>query len=148
MPYVSVIAVIPLPIELGGNGDVLVLEESRCHTLPMGEPLPGELVMDAVRRVVREKAGVVVEPIRLLYIAEERGEQVVFGILCEIQLDQNAIPEDRAQFVDVSKLNRILEPAWIVETLAEDAASGFHRPVAHIVVIRDDNGKESTTITW
>lgn len=144
MIELRVLAVIPLPAEAGGSGELLMLPAERGWALPQGPPRKGELLLDAAARIVEESAGLSVRTERLVYFLEVAGVRawVVLGSpLLDAEVEG---VNENAQFLD-PRVVEAFDPAILRELLIEDLAGGFLRPVAHVVA-NDPAGP--VTVTW
>jgi ADP-ribose pyrophosphatase YjhB (NUDIX family) len=137
--------VLDLPAELGGQGELLVIEREGVHVLPAGPLQPGERLLQAAERILREQAGVIGEALRLLYIVEDRSIEVLVAVHCSLTtsgLDDISLPEDaEATFAPLPAANHDFQPMALVEVLREDLVGGFVRPIGHVLVERDGSGR-------
>lgn len=75
-------------------------EGKEYYTLPGGKQRPDELMIDALKREVREETGYNVEPKSLLFIREgfsEEHHRIEFMFVCDINGD---IEEDKLKYDD------------------------------------------------
>lgn len=144
----QVAAVVPLPDDLGGAGEILVLSAFGNLKLPAGEILPRETSLRAVSRVVLGTTGVRVTPERLVYVIEQSGKPLALCILCALVMDGDADTKPGVRFADIAAAEGEFEPSPLRELLVEDVRSGFVRGVAHIAVSYDEDGREQLTVTW
>ena len=145
-PRVHVAAIVPLASELGGD-ELLVLRNADRLMLPFGPLAPGERLLDAAERVVREQAGFPPEAVRLVYLLEARNGALIAGVQCNLPADLNDEVDLRGEFVSLSHTDLRLEPMALSEILVEDLRSGFVRPVAHLIELSGGDGP-SVQITW
>lgn len=143
-----VVGIVPLPADLGGNGEILALAAFGSVKLPVGEIRPGESVRAAANRIVIGMTGVSVTAERLLYVLEQAGKHVTLCMLCALDTDQES-ESDRpgVRFVPIRDASE-LDPPALRELLVEDAQAGFVRPVAFVTAGFDDEGRERVTIDW
>jgi ADP-ribose pyrophosphatase YjhB (NUDIX family) len=146
-PELRVAAVVPLPSDLGGSGEVLVLSAFGSLKLPNGEIRQGESIQRAVRRVALATAGAHVIPERLLYVVETSGRQVTLCILCGLDLSVEPETKEGARFLPIS-VESDLEPSAAKELLVEDSRGGFVRPTAWVVSAFTDEGRPSVEVIW
>jgi len=144
----QVAAIIPLPAELGGAGELLVLSAFGNLKLPAGEVQPRESSLRAVTRVALGSTGVRVTPERLVYVVEQPGKPLALCILCALAADDEPDTKTGVRFASIASAEGEFEPAPLRELLIEDIRSGFVRGVAHVVVNYDDQGIERTTVNW
>jgi hypothetical protein len=145
---IQVAAVVPLPAELGGAGEILVLSAFGNLKLPSGEIQPRENSLRAVTRVTLGAAGVRVTPERLLYVVEQPGKPLALCVLCGLAADDDPDTKPGVRFANIASADGEFEPAPLRELLVEDIRSGFVRGVAHVVVSFDDEGRERQTVNW
>lgn len=127
-------AVVPLPPDAGGAGELLMLPLEDGWVLPGGVPLPGELLLDAAARIVLAGTGLSVRTERLVYFLEVAGVRA-WVVLCNPVLDaENGGVNETARFVDPRAVEGF-EPRVVRELLLEDLAGGFLRPVAHVTAL-------------
>lgn len=144
MSELLVIAVVPLPPDAGGSGELLMLPFKNGWVLPGGVPLPGELLLDAAARLVLNGTGLSVRTERLVYFLEVAGVRA-WVALCNPMLDsETGDVNAAAQFVDPRAVEAF-EPRVLRELLLEDLAGGFLRPVAHVTA-PDPAGP--VTVNW
>lgn len=145
---VQVMAVVPLPGELGGAGEILVLSAFGNLKLPAGEIQPRETSLRAVTRVALGTTGVRVTPERLVYVVEQPGKPLALCVLCALVPDDAGDTKPGVRFADIGSAEGEFEPLPLRELLIEDVRSAFVRGVAHVAVSFDEDGREQTTITW
>lgn len=145
---VRVVAVVPLPAELGGAGEVLALSAFGSVKLPVVDARPGESVHRAASRAVLQMAGVPARPERLLYVIEQAGKSLTLCFLCAFADD--AAPDERpgVRFVPVIGNDSEFEPPAVRELLIEDVRNGFVRPTAFASVGWDDDGRKKIDVSW
>lgn len=141
-PSIEVAAVVPLSIEDGGD-ELLVFQRDGAMVLPQGPAQPGERLLDAAVRVVREQAGFNPLATRLVYLLESTQGSIVVGVLCQLPSEIDDDTGLRGEFISVTQSDLSLKPMALRETLVEDLRSGFVRAVAHIVESAGTN-----EITW
>lgn len=144
----QVAAIVPLPGELGGAGEILVLSAFGNVKLPAGEIQPRETSLRAVTRVVLGATGVRVTPERLVYVVEQQGKPLTLCILCALTPDDADDTKPGVRFTVIGAGEDEFEPAPLRELLVEDARSGFVRGVAHVAVSFDTDGREQASVTW
>ena len=144
----QVAAIVPLPNDVGGAGEILVLSAFGNLKLPAGEILPRETSLRAVTRVVLGATGVRVTPERLVYVVEQPGKPLALCVLCALVTDDDADTKPGVRFASIGASEGDFEPAPVRELLIEDVRSGFLRGVAHVVVSFDEDGREQQTVTW
>lgn len=144
----EVFAVIPLPQELGGNGELLVQSAFGNMKLPGGPIQPRESSLRAVVRVVLGSTGVRVSPERLVYVVERPNKPIALCVLCQLNVDDAGETKDGVRFAAIGSSDGEFDPSPLRELLIEDVRSGFVRGVAHIAVHYDEDGREATTVTW
>lgn len=144
----QVAAVVPLPSELGGAGEILILSAFGNMQLPAGEIQPRETSLRAVTRVVLGLTGVRVMPERLVYVVEQPGKPIALCVLCALVPDDDGDTRPGVRFAVVDGGDSEFEPAPLRELLVEDVRSGFLRGVAHVAVSYDEDGRERSTVTW
>jgi hypothetical protein len=144
---VRVAAIVPVPAELGGSGEVLGLYAFGSLKLPMADVRSGESIYAAASRAVLGMTGLSATPERLVYVVEQVGKQLTVCVLCVPRGGEDAPDRPGIRFVPPGSADEVDPPA-IRELLVEDAASGFVRPVAFVTVGFDDTGRERTTVTW
>jgi hypothetical protein len=147
---VRVMAVVPLPAELGGAGDVLALAAFGSVRLPSGDVQPGESIFAATARMVRQVTGAAVRPERVIYLHEQAGRELLLCVLCALDADDtDAATPTRVgvRFVPADAFPDDFEPAALREMLVEDSQQGFVRPVAHIMLTATDD-RERVEIIW
>jgi hypothetical protein len=143
-------ALVPLPAELGGAGELLALAAFGSVRLPSGDVMPGESIFAATARVARQVTGASVNPERVIYLHERAGRELLIGVLCALDVDDVESREPSrvgVRFVPTSALPDDFEPAALREMLMEDSRQGFVRPVAHIVLTATDD-RERVEIIW
>lgn len=145
-PTVHVAAIVPLVAEFGGD-ELLVLRYDDRLLLPLGPLAPGERLLDAAERVVREQAGFSPQAVRLVYLLEARNGALIAGVQCNLPVDLDDDTDLRGEFISLSHTDLLLEPMALREILVEDLRSGFVRPVAHLVELGDGDGP-LVQITW
>jgi hypothetical protein len=145
---VQVVAVVPLPSDAGGSGEILALSAFGNLKLPAGEIQPRETSLQAVRRVVRGTTGVRVSPERLVYVIEQLGKPLALCVLCGLVEDDDGDTKPGVRFASIASSDGEFEPAPLRELLIEDIRSGFVRGVAHVAVSFDDDGREQRSVTW
>ncbi len=144
----QVMAVVPLPGELGGAGEILVMSAFGNVKLPAGEIQPRETSLRAVARVVLGSTGVRVTPERLVYVVEQPGKPLALCILCALVADDDADTKPSVRFAAIGAIDGEFEPSPLRELLIEDIRAGFVRGVAHIAVSFDSDGREQSSVTW
>lgn len=144
---VRVAPVVPLPADMGGVGEVLVLVAFGSVTLPAGEVRKGESLQQAARRIALTMTGAVVRPERLVYLVEQAGRQILVCVLCALEDSDDVDAKPGARFVRVAA-DTELEPAVLRELLIEDGPSGFVRPCAWVVSTFDDDGRPAGDVRW
>jgi hypothetical protein len=144
----QVAAIVPLPAELGGAGEILVMSAFGNLKLPSGDVQPRENSLRAVSRVTLGTTGVRVMPERLLYVVEQPGKPLALCILCGLASDDDSDTKPGVRFASLAAAEGEFEPAPLRELLIEDIRSGFVRGVAHVVVSFDDEGRERQTVNW
>lgn len=145
----QVMLVVPLPQELGGAGEVLVLSAFGNLKLPSGTIQPRETSLKAAARIALAVAGIAVSVDRLVYVIEQPGMPLALCVQCELSPDSdNEDAKYGVKFADLSTSEGSFEPSAVRELLIEDVRSGFARGVAHIVVSYDAEGREQTTVSW
>lgn len=144
----QVMAVVPLPGELGGAGEILVQSAFGNLKLPVGEIQPRETSLRAVTRVVLGATGARVTPERLVYVVEQPGKPLTLCVLCALVVDDAAETKPGVRFADIGSTGGDFEPSPLRELLLEDVRSGFVRGVAHVAVSFDEDGREQTIVTW
>ncbi|HEX5165270.1 MAG TPA: hypothetical protein VFV93_07740 [Thermomicrobiales bacterium] len=144
----QVLVVVPLPGEMGGAGEVLVLSAFGNLKLPAGELQPRETSLRAASRIALGVAGVRVAPERLVYVIEQPGKPLALAILCGLIADDDADTKPGIRFADPGASAGDFEPAPLRELLIEDVRAGFVRGVAHITIGYDDTGREQVSTTW
>jgi ADP-ribose pyrophosphatase YjhB (NUDIX family) len=143
-----VAAVVPLPNDLGGAGEVLALAAFGSAKLPSGEPRTGEGVLAAAQRLVLGLTGASVTAERVIYVHEAVGRALTLCVLCT--LDPEGATEDRpgVRFVAPATSEDDWEPVGVRELLSEDVRGGFVRPMAYVQVKRDEFGRERVEPSW
>jgi hypothetical protein len=144
----QVMAIVPLPHELGGANEILVLSAFGTLKLPAGEIQPRETSLRAVTRVALGTTGVRVSPERLVYVIEQPGKPVALCVLCALVADDNVDTKPGVRFAEIGSGDGDFEPSPLRELLIEDVRAGFVRGVAHVAVSFDEDGREQTTVTW
>ena len=144
----QVAAIVPLPGELGGADEILVLSAFGNLKLPAGEIQPRETSLKAVSRIVLGATGVRVIPERLVYVVEQPGKPLALCILCALGESDDTDTKPGVRFAKIGDSDGDFEPAPLRELLIEDIRSGFMRGVAHVAVSFDEEGREQTTVTW
>jgi hypothetical protein len=144
----QVAAVVPLPAEMGGASEILVLSAFGNMKLPAGEIQPRETSLRAVSRVVLGTTGVRVTPERLAYVVEQPGRPLALCILCALVPEDDVDTKPGVRFADIGSGGGEFDPSPLRELLIEDVRSGFVRGVAHVTVSYDEDGNEQTTVTW
>jgi ADP-ribose pyrophosphatase YjhB (NUDIX family) len=144
----QVLIVVPLPSEMGGAGEILVLSAFGNLKLPAGELQPRETSVKAASRIALGVAGVRVTPERLVYVIEQPGKPLALAILCALVADDDADTKPGIRFADPGSSTGEFEPAPLRELLIEDVRAGFVRGVAHIAVGYDELGREQISTTW
>jgi ADP-ribose pyrophosphatase YjhB (NUDIX family) len=144
---VRVAAVVPLPAELGGAGEVLAIAAFGSARLPSGDLNPGESLYAAARRVIWQAAGVGATAERLVYLVERAGRELIFCVLCALDEIDDAPDRAGVRFVSPAAADEF-EPPGTRELLLEDCAQGFARPVAHILLTPTDQGREALSVRW
>ncbi len=144
---VQVAAVVPLPAELGGAGEVLGLYAFGNLKLPSGDARSGEGIFAAAARVVLGMAGISVTPERLIYVVEQVGKQLTLCVLCALRDPEDTPDRAGVRFVPPAAADE-LDPAAVRELLIEDVQQGFVRPVAFASVGYDELGRVKTTVSW
>ena len=144
----QVAAVIPLPAEMGGSGEIMVMSAFGSMKLPAGEILPRETSLRAVTRVILGTTGATVSAERLVYVVEQPGRPILLCVLCALVPDDAADERAGVRFANLASAEGEFEPSHLRELLAEDVRAGFVRGVAHIAVGFDEAGREQATITW
>lgn len=139
--------VVPLPADMGGNGEVLMMSAFGSVTLPVGEVRQGESLQQAARRIALTTAGAAVQPERLVYLVEQAGKQLLVCILCRLEDAADVDAKPGARFVRVSS-DTELEPAVLRELLIEDGPSGFVRPSAWVISMFDEAGRPAADVRW
>ncbi|HMM41265.1 MAG TPA: hypothetical protein PKA95_05135 [Thermomicrobiales bacterium] len=139
--------VVPLPAEMGGNGEVLVMAAFGSVKLPVGEVRQGESLQQAARRIALTMTGAVVQPERLVYLVEQAGRQLLVCILCALEDAADVEDKPAARFVRIAAETE-LEPALLRELLVEDGPNGFIRPCAWVVSTFDDAGRPAADVRW
>ena len=142
-----VAAIVPLARELGGAGEVLAVAAFGSARLPAGEPHGGESLFAAARRIVWQTAGAPADGERLIYLVERSGRELTFCVLCALSPDEELEDRDGVRFVGPAAVEEF-EPAAIRELLNEDLRQGFVRPLAHIVLTPDENGRDRAHVQW
>jgi ADP-ribose pyrophosphatase YjhB (NUDIX family) len=145
---VRVVAVVPLPEELGGAGEVLALSAFGSVKLPSAELRAGETVARAANRAVFQMAGVGAVPERLLYVIEQAGKSLTMCLLCALPDDEAPDERPGVRFVPVVGNDSEFEPPAVRELLLEDVRGGFVRPTAFASVGWDENGRERIDVSW
>lgn len=145
---VQVMAVVPLPAESGGAGEILVQSAFGNLKLPAGEIQPRETSLRAVTRVTLGATGVKVSPERLVYVVEQPGKALAMCVLCALVEDDDADPKPGVRFADIGSAEGEFEPLPLRELLIEDVRSGFVRGVAHVAISFDADGRQQTSVTW
>jgi ADP-ribose pyrophosphatase YjhB (NUDIX family) len=142
-----VIALVPLPLDAGGDGELLALRSDGGNWAMPSAPLQhGERILAAAQRIAREAAGLTVRPERLVYFLEDECG-LAWVVLCAADLDDELSEvAGLAAFVDPRELTGILEPDALRELLIEDLAAGFMRPVAHVSV--DRRQTPAVAVSW
>lgn len=143
----QVMAVVPLPGDAGGNGEILVLSAFGNLKLPAGDIQPRETSLQAARRIARGATGVRVSPERLIYVVEQPGKPIALCVLCGLDADDDPDTKPGVRFASIGSSDGEFEPPFLRELLIEDIRSGFIRGVAHITVTYDD-GREQRSINW
>lgn len=148
MISVEVAAVVPLPQEFGGAGEILAIAAFGSARLPAGELPPGASLFAAARRVVWQSTGAGATAERLVYIVERAGRSLTFCVLCALD-DTDEAPEPRAgvRFISPAAVDEF-DPPPLRDLLIEDAQQGFARPVAHVAMLPLENGGERVEIRW
>ncbi len=139
--------VVPLPREMSGNGEVLVLAAFGSVKLPVGEVRQGESLQQAARRIALTMTGAVVRPERLVYLVEQAGRQILVCILCALEDAADVEDKPAARFVRIAAETE-LEPASLRELLVEDGPNGFVRPCAWVASTFDADGRPVADIRW
>lgn len=145
-PPIEVVAVVPLSIEAGGD-ELLVFQVDGALILPRGVALPGERLLEAAVRIVREQAGFTPVAPRLVYLLESVQGPILVGVLCQLPAEVDGDTELQGEFVSVTQSDLPLNPMALRETLVEDLRSGFVRAVAHVVENAATDGP-LIEITW
>lgn len=143
-----VVAVVPLPTELGGNGEVLALSAFGNVKLPGTEVRAGETMQRAASRAVLQMAGVTARSERLLYVIEQAGKSLTLCVLCSLPDDEAPDERPGVRFVPVVGNDSEFEPPAVRELLLEDVRNGFVRPTAFATVGWDENGRQRVDVTW
>lgn len=149
MPPVRVAGVVPLPAELGGQGELLVVAAFGGARLPTADLLPNERILDGTARVVQHVTGAHVTAERIVFFLERVAREWVIGVLCRLDVEV-AASETRpgVRFVSLADDAFDFDPPALRDLLVEDARGGFVRPIAHLTVVTDDFGGESVTAVW
>lgn len=143
-----VVAVVPLPGDLGGAGEILALSAFGSVKLPQAELRAGESIRRAASRAVLQMAGVGARAERLLYVIEQAGRTVTLAVLCSLEPDEEPDERPGVRFVPVVGNDGTFEPSGIRELLVEDVRNGFVRPAAWAALTFDENGRETLDVTW
>jgi ADP-ribose pyrophosphatase YjhB (NUDIX family) len=143
-----VAAIVPLPSELGGAGEVLALSAFGSAKLPSGEARAGENVLAAAERVVLGSAGARVTAERVVYVHELAGRQLTLCVLCALDSEDDSEPRAGVRFVPLKGSEDDFEPPGIRELLIEDMQAGFVRPIAYLQVRRDEFGRDRVEASW
>lgn len=143
-----VVAVVPMPGELGGAGEILALSAFGSVKLPLVEVRTGESIRRAASRAVLQMAGVGVRAERLLYVIEQAGRSLTLAVLCSLEPDEEPDERPGVRFVPVVGNDGTFEPSGIRELLVEDVHNGFVRPAAWATLAFDEYGREAVDITW
>jgi len=143
-----VVAVVPLPAELGGAGEILALSAFGSVKLPSADVRSGETIKRAVSRSVLQMAGVPAIPERLLYVIEQAGKSLTLCLLCSLPEDDAPDERPGVRFVPVVGNDSEFEPPAVRELLLEDVRNGFVRPTAFASVGWDDEGRERVEVSW
>lgn len=130
MVLVNVAAIIPIA-EFAGD-ELLLVEDAGQFVPPSGPLHPGERVLDAARRIVLEKTGLLGEPVRLVYILERADSRLLLGVHCLVS-DSGTAGEQVAGSIVSLRGDVAFAPVALREVLVEDLRSGFVRPVAHVL---------------
>lgn len=130
MTSVMVAAIIPIA-EFAGD-ELLLVEEAGLFALPAGPLHSGERVLDAARRIVLERTGLMGETVRLVYILEQADGALLFGVHCLVSENGTAGEPVSGSIVSL-RGDVAFAPMAIREVLVEDLRSGFVRPVAHVI---------------
>lgn len=139
--------VIPMPSDMGGSGEVLLLAAFGSATLPNGEVRKGESLQQAARRIALTSVGAVVRPERIVYLVEQAGRQLMVCVLCALEDADDVESKPGARFVRVST-DTDLEPAALRELLIEDGLGGFVRSCAWVISSFDDSGRPAADVRW
>src|SRR5688572_13922380 len=118
-----VLAVVPLPAELGGASELLALAAFGSVRLPVGEVAAGESLFAATARIVRQVTGALVSPERVIYLHERAGRELLVGVLCALDVNAPDAQEPTrvgVRFVAVSAFPEDFEPAALRDLLIED----------------------------
>lgn len=149
MPPIRVAGVVPLPAELGGQGEVLVIAAFGGARLPTGDLLPNERILDGAARVVQQVTGARVEPERMVFLLERVAREWVIGVLCRLTGEATASDtRPGVRFVSLASGALEFDPPALRDLLVEDARGGFVRPSAHITIVTDDLGGETVSVAW
>lgn len=144
---VRVASLVPLPSDMGGSGEVLVMAAFGSAKLPEGEVRQGESLQQAARRIALTMAGAVVRPERLIYLVELAGRQILVCVLCELEDAADVGDKPAARFARIAA-DTDLEPAALRDLLAEDGPSGFVRPCAWVISTFDAAGRPVADVRW
>lgn len=142
-----VAAVVPLPGDAGGEGEVLVLSAFGNMKLPQGQVRANESLQRAVKRVTLGSTGAEVTPDRLLYVVEQAGKQVTLCFLCTLDGAEDVETKPGVRFASVGS-DADFEPVAVRELLVEDARGGFIRPTAYVSSFYNEDGKPTVAVTW
>jgi ADP-ribose pyrophosphatase YjhB (NUDIX family) len=130
------------------DGDRVLLDRTHhphkapFYWLPGGGVEPGETAVEAVVRELREEASMVVAVDRLLYVSEnlfvEDGDyrhETILYFLARLVDTLAAAPTDHRDlgWHHPGELDGPLLPPDVAHELAHDLATGFRRPVLHLV---------------
>jgi hypothetical protein len=149
VPPIRVAGVVPLPSELGGQGELLVVAAFGGARLPSGDLLPNERILDGAVRVVQQVTGARVTPERIVFLLERVAREWVIGVLCGLAGEGSASDtRPGARFVSLVGGTLEFDPPALRDLLIEDAHGGFVRPSAHITIVTDDLGGETVSVAW
>lgn len=150
MPPLRVAGVVPLPAEMGGQGELLVVAAFGGARLPTGDLLPNERILDGAARIVQQVTGVRVTPERIVFFLERVAREWVFGVLCRLNLADDAAEDTRpgVRFHALADGTLSFDPPALRDLLVEDLRGGFVRPSAHLTIVTDDFGGETVSVAW
>jgi ADP-ribose pyrophosphatase YjhB (NUDIX family) len=136
-PILKVRAIVP------HEGRVLVARERRQGkphtTIPGGRLKRGETLEEALVREVREETGVIIDPVRLLYIAEVVNEPRIHDVnLIYLAHAEDPLDAARDGLLDPGEPGEQVMPPVLAQ-VAEGIERGFQYPLASLGNVWDSS---------